>query len=299
MDCYFSIVSPPSQGAILVANKLGITLNLKKWITYDPVALYTLFDFKNGREKVEDENRPVRPSTSTDVVQIKDLVVNNLPFASSDRKHQMDLYYHIRSAPCQPVAFLLKHMGLEVNHKVTSIYDPTDFEALKKVNPQHTIPTLVDNGHVVYESYAILIYLAEKYGLDDSLYPKDHAERSVVHQRLFFDSGSFQGSSLQALNQHTRQNPIPEENLAKVKRALEVVEMYLTDAPYVAGQKLTIADFPIFVSVCSLDTITYDLTPYPNVMRWFNTMGTHIPDLETMRAQAKADLEALLAPKNN
>ncbi|XP_053667742.1 glutathione S-transferase 1-like [Anopheles marshallii] len=207
----------------------------------------------------------------------------------------MDLYYHIRSAPCQPVAFLLKHMGLEVNHKVTSIYDPTDLEALKKVNPQHTIPTLVDNGHVVYESYAILIYLAEKYGLDDSLYPKDHAKRSVVHQRLFFDSGSFQRSSLEALNLHLGKKPIPDENLAKIKRAVEVVEMYLTGSPYVAGQSLTIADFSIFVSVCSLDLINYDLTPYPNVMRWFSTMGTHIPDLETMRTQGRVDLEALLA----
>uniref|UniRef100_A0A182S4X2 glutathione transferase n=1 Tax=Anopheles funestus TaxID=62324 RepID=A0A182S4X2_ANOFN len=210
----------------------------------------------------------------------------------------MDLYYHIRSPPCQPVVFLAKHMGLELNHKVTSIYDPQDLEALKKVNPQHTIPTLVDNGHVVWESYAILIYLAEKYALDDSLYPKDHAERSVVHQRLFFDSGIFQKNSLKTVQLYLCNKPIPEEILATVKRAVEVLEMYLTDTPYVAGQKLTIADFSLFVSVCSLDMTKYDLTPYPNVVRWFEKMGTHIPDLEAMRKQGEADLKELLASMN-
>uniref|UniRef100_A0A182T4Z1 glutathione transferase n=1 Tax=Anopheles maculatus TaxID=74869 RepID=A0A182T4Z1_9DIPT len=207
----------------------------------------------------------------------------------------MDLYYHIRSAPCQPVVFLAKHLGLELNYKTISIYDPKEFEVLKKVNPQHTIPTLVDNGHVLWESYAILIYLAEKYALDDSLYPKDLVERSVVHQRLFFDSGVFQSSSLQSLILHIRNKPIPDENLAKVKRAVEVLEMYLTDTPYVAGHKLTIADFSLFVSVCSLDMMQYDLTPYPNTVRWFETMGTHIPDLAKMRKQIDEELRALLA----
>ncbi|XP_050071128.1 glutathione S-transferase 3-like [Anopheles maculipalpis] len=207
----------------------------------------------------------------------------------------MDLYYHIRSAPCQPVVFLAKHMGLELNYKVISIYDPKDFEVLKQVNPQHTIPTLVDNGHALWESYAILIYLAEKYALDDSLYPKDLIERSVVHQRLFFDSGSFQNISLQSLILHFRNKPIPDENLAKIKRAVDVLEMYLTDTPYVAGQKLTIADFSIFVSVCSLDMIKYDLTSYPNIVRWFEKMGTHIPDLAAMRKEIDLGLKALLA----
>uniref|UniRef100_A0A182Q4R8 glutathione transferase n=1 Tax=Anopheles farauti TaxID=69004 RepID=A0A182Q4R8_9DIPT len=207
----------------------------------------------------------------------------------------MELYYHIRSPPCQPVVFLAKHMGLEFIPKVTDVYNAQDLEALTKVNPQHTIPTLVDNGHVLWDSHAILIYLAEKYALDDSLYPKDVVERSVVNQRLFFDGGIFQGATLQAAILSFRGKPIPEEHLAKLKRAVEVLEMYLTDKPFVAGQKLTIADFSIFVSVCSLDMMKYDLTAYPNIVRWFEKMGPHIPDLAAMRQQIVADLKALLA----
>lgn len=57
------------------------------------------------------------------------------------------------------------------------------------MNPQHTIPTLVDDdGFVLWDSHAIMPYLVSKYGKDDSLYPKDLKKRAVIDQRLHFDS---------------------------------------------------------------------------------------------------------------
>lgn len=46
---------------------------------------------------------------------------------------------------------------------------------------------MVDDGFVLTESRAMLMYLASKYGKDDSLYPKDPQKRAVVDMRLFFD----------------------------------------------------------------------------------------------------------------
>lgn len=57
-----------------------------------------------------------------------------------------------------------------------------------KINPQHTVPTLVDGDFVLWDSHAISIYLVEKYGKNDQLYPKDLILRSKINQRLFFDA---------------------------------------------------------------------------------------------------------------
>ncbi|KAK9887077.1 hypothetical protein WA026_020016 [Henosepilachna vigintioctopunctata] len=63
-------------------------------------------------------------------------------------------------------------------------------EEFMKMNPAHTIPTLIDDGFIVFESAAIMGYLVNKYGKDDSLYPQDIKKRAVVDQLLHFSTSS-------------------------------------------------------------------------------------------------------------
>ncbi|XP_017769369.1 PREDICTED: glutathione S-transferase 1-like, partial [Nicrophorus vespilloides] len=60
-----------------------------------------------------------------------------------------------------------------------------------KMNPQKEIPVLDDDGFMLSESNAILQYLADKYGKDDKLYPKDPKARAVVNQRLCFNMSTY------------------------------------------------------------------------------------------------------------
>lgn len=59
-----------------------------------------------------------------------------------------------------------------------------------KVNPQHSVPVLNDDGFILTESRAIIIYLIGKYFPEGhSLYPTDAKERARINQHLQFDCG--------------------------------------------------------------------------------------------------------------
>lgn len=58
------------------------------------------------------------------------------------------------------------------------------------MNPQHTVPTLDDDGKVIWDSHAIMGYLANKYAKDDSVYPKnDPYKHAIIDQRMHFENG--------------------------------------------------------------------------------------------------------------
>lgn len=104
----------------------------------------------------------------------------------------IDLYYMDASAPCRSVMMTAKVLGVELNLKFLNLMSGEHMKPeFLKINPQHNVPTIDDNGFYLNESRAICAYLVNQYGKDDKLYPKDPKVRAKVDQRLYFDMGVF------------------------------------------------------------------------------------------------------------
>uniref|UniRef100_A0A182PZ69 glutathione transferase n=1 Tax=Anopheles epiroticus TaxID=199890 RepID=A0A182PZ69_9DIPT len=187
----------------------------------------------------------------------------------------MDFYYLPLSAPCQSIRLLAKALGVHLNLKELDLLKGEHMKPeFLKINPQHTIPTLVDNDFVLWESRAILTYLCEKYGKNDALYPKDPKKRAVVNQRLYFDMGTlylrFSQAFYPVMMEGKELNP---DNVLKLEEALEFLEHFLGKTPYAAGDRLTVADFALLASITTIQvTGGRDLSKYPNIQRWYNEL---------------------------
>lgn len=145
-------------------------------------------------------------------------------------------------------------------------------ESFLKINPNGRIPAIVDtdNGDfAVFESGAILIYLAEKTG---KLLSTDPKERSITFQWLMFQMaglGPMQGQA----NHFFKFAP---EKIAygikrytdETKRLYSVLERRLKEVPFLAGNSISIADIATWPWVHARHYIELSLDEYPSVQAW-------------------------------
>ncbi|XP_069699716.1 glutathione S-transferase D5-like [Periplaneta americana] len=184
---------------------------------------------------------------------------------------KIDLYYAAVSPSCQVVLLIGKALGLNFNLKPTNVHDKEHLSSeFLKINPQHCIPTIVDNGLNLWESRAILTYLASQYGKDDSLYPKDLKKRAIVDQRLYFDIGTLFPSIRQYIVKLMHGGKPDAEEVTKVENSYELLDKFLEGEEWVAGSNITVADYAIVVNVSVMEGMGFDTSKYHNVGRWLS-----------------------------
>lgn len=194
----------------------------------------------------------------------------------------IDFYYVPRSSMCNAISMVAKAVGVELNLILTELKNGDHLKPeFIKINPQHTIPTINDNGFGLWETRAIITYLVEKYGKDDSLYPKDPQKRAVVNQRLYFDLGTlYKGFADYYYPQFLQNKPGDPEMYKKAQDAMAFLNLFLEGNKFVAGDYLSVADFQIITTVMAYEMGRFDLEAYPNVKRWYATLKAQLPGFE-------------------
>lgn len=191
----------------------------------------------------------------------------------------MDFYYLPASAPCRAVQMAAKAVGVELNLKFMNLRAGDHLKPeFIKLNPQHSVPTLVDNGFSLWESRAIMVYLAEKYGRNDSLYPKDPVKRAVVNQRLYFDMGTLYQRFADYYYPQIFNGQSPDDEKFKImQEAVTFLNIFLEGKSFATGTDMTLADLSLLATISSYEAAGFDFRKYPNVKKWYDNIKKVAP----------------------
>ena len=193
----------------------------------------------------------------------------------------------------QKVHIMLEETGIAYTIHWVDIGKGEQFDPeFLKISPSNKIPALVDHDgpggglFSVFESGAILIYLAEKTG---RFLPKEPRRRSEVLQWLMFQMGTVGPMLGQA--HHFRayaREKIPyaiQRYTNEAGRIYHLLDKHLADHDYLAGD-YSIADMAVFPWIRLHGRQGQDLADYPNLNRWFETIGQRpavMKDMEKLR----------------
>jgi len=163
-----------------------------------------------------------------------------------------------------------------------------------KMNPLHTVPTLDDNGLYLADSRGVLQYFANAYGKDDTLYPKDPKKRAIVDQRFLFDLGTLYKAFADAYYPIFLAGKKPDpKDLEKFEEALGVLETYLSQTAYIAGDHFTIADFSIMATLVSADVAAgHNVNKRPNIAKYYEKCKGEIKDFSAINDEGMLGFKA-------
>ena len=192
----------------------------------------------------------------------------------------IDLYYWT-TPNGHKVSLFLEEAGLPYKVHPINIGEGDQFKPdFLKIAPNNRIPAIVDQHPTdggapisLFESGAILLYLAEKTG---QFIPKDLRGRQVALQWLFWQMGGL--GPMAGQNHHFSQFA-PEKIPYAIKRYVDetarlygVLDRRLADRAFVAGEDYSIADMAIYPWIVSHKWQSQRLEDFPHVQRWFNSI---------------------------
>ena len=174
------------------------------------------------------------------------------------------------------VSIMLEELGLAYKVHPIDIGKDEQFQPhFLAISPNNKIPAIVDrdNGWSVFESGAILIYLAEKTG---RFLPSEPRARMVTLEWLMFQMGGI-GPFLGQAHHFNRSAPerVPyaiKRYNDEAKRLYGVLDRRLADRPYLVGEDYTIADIATWPWISRFEWQEIDLATFPDVKRWYETI---------------------------
>jgi glutathione S-transferase len=148
----------------------------------------------------------------------------------------------------------------------------------RAMNPNGLVPTIEDDGLVLWESNAIVRYLAAKHGTG-TLWPTDPQVRARADQWLEWHSTTY-WPAMRPLFLGLVRTPPERRDPAALEKArqqsgdtLAILDRHLAANAYVAGDSFTAGDIALGAGVWRWFALPIERAPMPNLQRWFDALG--------------------------
>ena len=162
------------------------------------------------------------------------------------------------------------HQPYELVEKNTNELQTPEYLQL---NPNARIPTLVDDGVVIWESMAINLYLAEKY----PMHPADPPTLGLAAQWSFWAMLELEGLLLDLLNhravlpEFARDPSHAERDELLLQKPLAILDKSLSGREHLTGREFTVADLNVASILAWGKMARLNLSGFPQVARWLNS----------------------------
>lgn len=181
------------------------------------------------------------------------------------------------------VLAVANHLGLDFTYRYIDLFKGEQKSAsFLALNPNGRMPVLEDDGLVLWESNAILQYLAAKKP-EAGLMPMDEQGRANVLRWLFWDSCHWDPACVPFIFENILKKLMGlgepdrvklEEASPKFAAAATVLEGQLKSHRFVAGERLSVADFALAALVNLRKDAQYPLAPYTHIGRWYEDVSS-------------------------
>ena len=184
----------------------------------------------------------------------------------------------LNSTNVQKPIWALEELGLAYEHiplggSFGGLVDP----AYRALNPNVRVPTLRDGDTVVWESHAILRYLAAQYGAG-TLWPENPRQRSAADQWVDWTATTFQSGWLKVFEsvvrvpEDKRDRAVIDQAMDDANRLFRMLDSVLAGSPFLAGEHLTYGDIPAGAAMFRWMTMPIARQPMPNLEAWYRRL---------------------------
>jgi len=191
----------------------------------------------------------------------------------------LTIYGRKSSFNVQKVMWLVGELGVEHSHiELGGSFGGVDTPEFRARNPHGRVPVIDDHGTVVWESHAILRYVAARYG-SGTFWSDDPVERSLADRWMDWSQCTLQPDFLTGIFWAYYRTPAPQRNMPavdeKIRRCaqhFQLLDATLADRRFLLGDELTLADIPAGTNLFRYFNIDIARPNVSHVERWYRSL---------------------------